>query len=116
MQETIRLREVLRLMDATDAEGKPIPFSITFFSADLERNTGGEKTKIDARIVTKYRQFGSGNGEDTSTGAHVSITGKSKNPNHGINFTRNLIIPGKEHPVKVHPRLITHFNNMRVVW
>lgn len=99
-------------MDATDATGKAVPFSITFFHADIERETGGEKTKVDQRIVTKYRQFGKGNEASSQPGT----SGKSVNPNHGINFTRNLVIPGRDHIVKVHPRLITHFNGMRVVW
>lgn len=99
-------------MDAVDATGKAVPFAITFYTADVQKRTGGERIKIDQRIVTKYRQLSA-----ASTGTNDLKSGtKNVDPNHGLHFTRNLVIPGWEHMVKVHPRLITHFNDMRVVW
>ncbi len=100
-------------MDAVDAKGQAIPFSICFFTLDLERDKGGERIKIDQPIVTKHRQLG------ISEHSKMPITApsdKPKDPHHGMNFTRNLVIPGWEHMVKVHMRLITHFNGKRVIW
>lgn len=99
-------------MDAVDGNNKPIPFSITFYTADMERGTGGERIKIETPVATKYRQVQ----HHASPASALETSQKSKSPHHGVHFTRNILYPGKEHPVKVHGRLITRFNGKRVIW
>lgn len=111
--ETIQLKEVLATMDLVNEEKKPIPFAITFYTADEERDTGGEKIEVKQQIATKVRKFALPDAE------HVNKLGepaKSKSPMHSFHSTRNINIPGYDHPVKLHIRLITHFNGKRVIW
>lgn len=98
-------------MDEIDAAGLPVPFSIKFYTADLERDTGGECINITLPNARKFKQF-----SKMETPVDLQPSGIKKAPHHGVNFTRNIQIDGWEHPVKVHGRLITRFNGKRVVW
>ncbi|MBD3627597.1 hypothetical protein [Cyclobacterium sp.] len=105
----IRLRDALRAMDRLDHKGNPTPFTITFYTADRKRDTGGKKMTIEGGILSKHAK---------GLPMHmrrVDGFGGSKAPRHYQNATRNVSSPDGS-ITTVHIRLITHFNGLRIIW
>lgn len=99
MQGMISLRDALKIMDARFDGGDPIPFDLTVITCNLKHGTGG------LRVTYQNATLAGGSfGKKTS----------ARNANHFYNGTRNLQVPGKGRPVKIHNLLITHFNGERV--
>ncbi|MFN3802866.1 hypothetical protein [Belliella pelovolcani] len=106
---TMQLKDALRLMDRLDHKSIPVPFSVTFYTADRRRGTGGEKKTISGAILSKHNKF---------LPQHVRRVdgfGGSRKARHYENATRNIQSPDGE-IIKVHIRLITAFNNSKVIW
>lgn len=91
-------------MDDFDVNGKPKPFSIRFKTVD------GEEVYIELGI----KCVGKKNGELVLDKPKSLI--KKKNPNHYSNATRNIYIPQSGQIRKCKIRLITHFNEQKVVY
>ena len=90
--EIIKVNKVLETMRERLPDGSYKPFSITFYTADEKRNTGGKKIKL-----------------------HIAIrAGLQRNMNDrryvGVNVPHN-----KHHSYSVHHFLITEFNGMKVI-
>ncbi len=47
----LKRENALRLLRQTDKDKHPIPFSITFVKADIERNTGGEVVHLEKAVL-----------------------------------------------------------------
>jgi hypothetical protein len=99
----ITLKEVLAEMETGN------PFSIVFITADKKRDLGGDIIRIDSCVLNW-----------TATKEKIKADGfnpelKSKTQNHYDNGTRNLLLPAG-HIKKCHIRLITEFNNKKVVY
>lgn len=75
-----------------------IPFSITFVTLNEKNGTGGDK------ITLKEAVFVGG----------PSKRPKVRNPNHFENYTRNIRAVNGDRIIKIHPLLVTRFNNYRV--
>lgn len=105
----ILLRDALRMMDRLDHKNRPIPFSLSFVTADRRRNTGGEIMSISGAILSKH---------NTILPKYVRTVdgfGGSKSPRHYENATRNVQSPDGS-ITKVHIRLITTFNGQKIIW
>ena len=105
----IRLRDALRAMDRLTHKNKPIPFSIIFYSADKKLKKGGERKEIKGGVLTKHVK---------GLPMHYRMVdgfGSSKSPRHYENATRNISSPDGS-ITKVHIRLITYFNGLRIIW
>lgn len=92
--EFITVREIVRIMAKTDRYGKPVPFSISFVTADEKRGTGGDVITLKEAICiggpTKKK--------------------KIRNPHHDVNFTRNIRAVDGDRIITVHPLLVTRLN------
>lgn len=100
-------------MDKVDASGRPLPFSITFVTADRTRRRGGEIIFIDKAQKCVGKRNG---GVLYPTPVNpVSPGSIARDPNHRQNDTRNIFIPSSGQVRKVHLRLITQFNGKRVI-
>jgi hypothetical protein len=112
MNNTIPFKEVIWEMDKTDGNGRPLPFSLTFITADRIRNTGGDIIFIPEA----QKCVGKKNGQvlfptPVNVNSPNSIT---KDPHHRENETRNIYLPNGQ-VRKVHVRLITKFNGKTVI-
>ena len=107
----IQLSSALDEMDQLDHEGKPVKFHIRFVTADRIRRAGGEIIEIPSG----RKCVGNRNGKsvfDTRQKADEN-TRTSRQPNHWVNSTRNIILPNGGIR-KVHIRLIIEFNSQKV--
>lgn len=93
--DIISLDEALKIMEQVDAEGKPVPFSITAITCDLNRARGGERLTFKAAVLTK---------KDNS----------DRKAYHFRHNTRNIKGVASNQIRSIHPLLITHFNGKEV--
>jgi hypothetical protein len=103
--------EIIRLRDALDLMEKPTPFSIAFVTADKKRKTGGNLIRMENCLQSGYLS-----GKDPEERKDVEPSATTKNPNHSYNGTRNIFVKGATRLTKIHIRLITQFNNKKVVY
>jgi hypothetical protein len=52
----VKREKALYLLTQTDPHKNPIPFSITFITADLNRNTGGEVITLEKAVLFSNHQ------------------------------------------------------------
>jgi hypothetical protein len=107
----IQLSKALDLMDLLDDDGKPLKFHLKFVTADRIRRTGGEIIEIQSGKKCVSNR----NGKtvfDTRQKVDENPS-NSRQPNHWVNSTRNIILPNGGIR-KVHIRLIIEFNNQKV--
>lgn len=80
-------------MQMKERNGKnPVPFSITFYTADKSRNKGGEKIQLKSAIRTGLQRV------------------MNKKKYVGVSVPNNT-----HHPYSVHLYLITEFNGKKVI-
>ncbi|RVU01129.1 hypothetical protein EOD41_10755 [Mucilaginibacter limnophilus] len=81
-------------MGKVDKKGKPIPFSITAVTCDLERNRGGERHEYPKAVLT--------------------TPGGGKKQYHNRNSTRRIKLIPSDQIRTIDPLLITRFNGKEV--
>lgn len=101
----ILLKDALDIMDARDPNGDPVRFSLRFVKLST-----GEVISIDKA----HRSFVKTPGIGAPAVAKGEV--KSKSPNHVANDTRNIVVDSSGQVRKVKIRLITHINNIPVVY
>ncbi|MDP1624104.1 MAG: hypothetical protein Q8M08_17410 [Bacteroidales bacterium] len=107
----IQLSAALDLMDQLDGEGKPVNFHVKFVTADRIRRSGGEIIEIQSgRKCVGKRSGKTVFDSRKKADENPSI---SRQPNHWVNSTRNILLPNGGIR-KVHIRLIIEFNNQKV--
>jgi hypothetical protein len=89
------------------------PFKISFVTYDKRRKTGGKWIQVDEAIESGQRNTGKA---AASASAQDPISDGSKNPNHRLHGTRNIIILPSKKLRKVNIRLIKEFNGAPVIW
>lgn len=106
----ISLTDALRAMNSYDSQGNPIPFSISWLSANLEAETGGEWKHMRAAFLSYQNKSGTRN----YTGKMV----EKKQPratNHWLNGTRDIFPDGGNRLHCIHIWLIMEFNGKEVI-
>jgi hypothetical protein len=103
----ILLREAIQQMNRADEHHNPVPFALTFCTADRSRRTGGEVISLPKAVLMKRMK--------KTTAASGSGTAKKKS-NDFENATRNVLCLDTQRPYRVHLRLIESFNNTPVLW
>ena len=99
----ITVREALQILEGGDY------CSLRFITADIKRGASGKVIEIPKCRIARNHKF---NKNELDTAVRTGSNGK--NPNHNLNFTRNVELPN--HRIrKVHPILITHINNIAVL-
>jgi hypothetical protein len=106
---SITVRDACELMKATDGRKKPQPFSISYVTCDLEKDTGGELISFEHCTLSNLNFAGS---SDYTASEHDKL--KRKNPRHWYNGTRNIKPLGSDMVRKLHIWLIYEFNGMAV--
>ena len=110
----IRLWDVLELMDSLDGQGKPVRFQLKFVTANRLEKTGGEIIELKDACKCSVK---------TTKGKEIFPAKKAiaaddritKDPNHWVNSTRNILLPNGQKR-KLHIRLIIEFNNKKVCY
>lgn len=110
---TVSFSECLEIINRKDKKGNPIPFDANVYTLNRNSKKGGllksyKKAKLLAwnnqertlKSLTKYAQ---------------AVDKVKRNPNHFQNRTRNIEVPDKDRPVKIHLRLIDSINGKKVV-
>lgn len=107
---SILLRDVIAEMDRIDGNGKPVPFSAKFVTADRKRRTGGEIISVENAV----KCIGKRKGEVVYDG-RTDQNRIRRDPHHYENATRNIML---ENSVirKLHIRLILEFNGKKVLY
>lgn len=109
--KTIKLQEALQQMDMVDSHGNPQPFSLSWWTCDRTRGTGGLLKTIDRAVLTKHVK---------NLSRYAKGAPGKKRVNEFSNQIRNVMdtdLPayGRVYS-KVKIRLIEHFNGMKVEW
>ncbi len=107
----IQLSNALDLMDRLDDDGKPERFHVKFVTADRIRRSGGEIIEIPSGRKCVGNRNGKTVFDSRQKADHNSSI--SRQPNHWVNSTRNIILPNGGIR-KIHIRLIIEFNNQKV--
>lgn len=108
-RDVILLKDALKMMDRLDHKSRPIPFSISFITADRRRDKGGELIQLSGAILSKHNIL------LPQHTRNVDGFGKSRKPSHFENSTRNVQAPDGS-ITKVHIRLIKTFNGKKIIW
>ncbi|MFY7884106.1 MAG: hypothetical protein ACOVOV_04595 [Dolichospermum sp.] len=125
--DTIKLSEVRTSIDQLDPTGFPVPFSISFWTANQEKQTGGELIEIDFAVknfALKKSQKFSGK---VKLKSNVINEGMSElQQHHAENQTTVIAVIAKDEltgkyvptgsKILIHYRLIEKFNNKKVLW
>lgn len=90
---------MLEIMQMRGEDRELIPFSITFVTADLKKNTGGNKITFSEAIFV---------------GGVSTKKNKIRDPKHYENFTRNIRSINSDRIITIHPLLVLKFNGMQV--
>lgn len=101
--ERIFLRGALNEMDS----GKP--FSIVFYTADRNKETGGERIELENCTTTFI------NSTKSTPATDPAKNDTLRAPHHFRHATRNLVLPNKQMR-KVHIYLITQLNGKKVIY
>lgn len=103
----IDLASALDLMDSRDRKGNSIPFSIVAVTFNESQQTGGEiltYPKAQLAVLDKSNRIATGKRAESI----------SRDPNHWINGTRNIMPYGTNEIRKISIWLILQFNEMEV--
>lgn len=114
LQQTLFLKDVLKTMRTLDANGKAVPFSISFRTLNRNSKTGGKLiTYPEAKLVIKEE-----NKKATSFNSLRVVSNRKttikRSPNHFDNKTRNIKLPDNTIK-KIHINHIITFNGKKVV-
>jgi hypothetical protein len=117
MNETISRNEVLKIMRTPDAEGRAVPFDISFRTFNRNSKTGGKMKHLkNAKLVMKEK------GLDPNSiyalknfkPSEANEERTRKNPQHFPNKTRNIRMENGK-VTKIGFRWIKKFNGKTVV-
>jgi len=108
------LWDALEIMDSFYGQGKPVRFHLKFVTANRSEKTGGEIIELKDACKCSVR---------TKKGNEIFAAKKNvptddrvtKDPNHWVNSTRNILLPNGQKR-KLHIRLIIEFNNKKVCY
>lgn len=103
--QVISLAEVMERMDKGEV------FSLRFVTCNRIKKSGGKLMEV--RKGQKVGKYGVRMVEKYTTGKSGRRVLK-KNPDHYSNFTRNIVDLSSNKTIKIHCRLITRFNGIRV--
>ena len=117
----IRLKDALALLDGA------APVAVRWVKCDVRRQTGGDFGQLPAariarrtksvtaklRLPTEAEETDADRA-DVAADGHVLVPGTSKNPDHWVNATRNLVDTRTGTLVKIHLYLLTHVAGRKV--
>lgn len=105
-----KMMESIRQLDERD---QPVPFDIQFITYDKKRKTGGDIMEIKGAVM-------SGVHKPSAREKHLQrmqvVKGMVKDPHHYEHDTINVKVKGSDQTRKIHVRLITAFNDTRVIY
>jgi hypothetical protein len=112
--EKIKLTDVLNTMHYKDASGKPSVFSFSVYSLNRFSKTGGTLKEYKNVSISHFKKSEKKQTVKDQRDSLQYLPKKKRSANHKKNRTINIDVPGINHPVTVHFRIITKFNNKTV--
>mgnify|MGYP000432166516 CR=1 FL=1 len=107
----VTLTEALDIMEQTDRQGRPVPFTVVVDKFDSKTNTtSGRVTYDKVELVMPNKSF-TRNFKSLTTQDYIA----RKNPHHFENLTRNIRVDGEELR-KIHIHCILYINDKKVRW
>ncbi len=104
-----QFRELIYQLQCSE---KPLPFSITFWTANRKENTGGDGIELKNCMLMK-NQFGRSKITDKP---NLPKSEKlRRDPNHHIHNTFNVIHNESQNKFCVHFDLVTEYNQKQIV-
>lgn len=105
------------------------PFTFQCVTCDRARKRGGKIIEGEAKLLIKHEAPEIDEGpaaarpmtdtEAKRASLSLPTPDNSRNPNHHLHFTRNIVMLADGHPVhpplKIHPPLLIKFNGLEVV-
>ena len=98
----IKLQQALKILEQTDAAGRPKPVSILAIAADTNRGTGGDVLYFERAVLSRLANIG--------RPAKMNRRSKSGIQYHYKNRTRNVCELGTSEVRKIHIDLILQIN------
>ena len=110
--QTIFLKDALKKMEERDEKGLLIPFSIRLYKANRKTKQAGKLLYLENCVLSKLARYTPLKYRYRA----LALKGSSKRQNHLENSTRNVLLLNSQELVKIHIRLLTHFNGMAIIW
>ncbi len=112
----IAVPDMLSQMERLDQRGQPIPFSIDFVTANLDKGTGGDVMRYEHAHLCFPNASGTRKFTPSRKIAAIQqLIKQGRSPDHVRNGTINIITPGNQ-VTTVSIWLIRYFNNEKVIW
>jgi hypothetical protein len=105
---SLTVRDACEQMTRKDRHKRPIPFSIAFVTWNKETGQGGELVYFEHATLSQT------NGMASRNYPNQEVKKKSKQPNHWMNSTRNILPLASNEPKKLHIWLMLMFDGMEV--
>jgi hypothetical protein len=118
---TIRLKDALALLDGS------APVAVRWVKCDVRRQTGGDFGRLPAARIGRGKRQAAGElrlptaTEETdadraavAADGQVPVPSGTKDPDHWVNATRNLVDTRSGKLVKIHLYLLTHVAGRKV--
>jgi hypothetical protein len=112
MENTIFLKEALKIFQLKDRDGKPFPFDITYRTFNSQTKQGG-KLKVYKGVT--YLPESNPNIKSKSVDAIFSEEKYERNPSHFKNRTRNIQLSTGEIK-KIRIDFIISINDLKVIY
>jgi hypothetical protein len=106
----VKREKALHLLTQTDPHKNPIPFSITFITADLNRNTGGEVITLEKAVLFSNHQKVRAKIQSPTT-AHT----QASTNNRGATDTYLIVCLHTQKLYLVHTQLICEINHLPIL-
>lgn len=105
----ILLSQALDTMKNRDHRGKPVPFSLTFCTADEGKATGGEIITLRKAVLGKLLKT-------APQADKIRDTLASRSPEKNANASKKIFDLEAERYYTVHIRLMWLFNGQEICW
>jgi hypothetical protein len=105
----IHLSQALDQMKNRDHRGNPVPFSLTFCTADEGKGTGGEIITIQKAVLGKLLKT-------APLADKIRDTKASQSPQKQANSSKKIFDLQAERYYTVHIRLMWEFNSTEICW
>lgn len=113
MEKVIFLNEVLKIMEQTNSDGKPIPFDLVVREFSWQNKTGGKIKYYNNCVLSRLDKK-----SKKKPKRKIQFDKRDfvrKNPNDSQNFTRQILLPdGRIKSISI--LFIIKFNNIQMVY
>jgi hypothetical protein len=114
--DCIMLRDMYKYMHTPNEAGMPVPFSLSYVKLDRKKHTGGNLKRVAQCVATQVFDAPRATRAQRKAAAQLKVQRlQARAPRHSVNGTFNVRLLPSGLIRKVHYRLVTRFNNKRVI-